>query len=212
MIKRIDESCTFDTEKHLYLLNGIKIPSCTEILTAGGFSDYSCVRRGVMEKSANDGAIIHKLTEFNDRGTLDDGSVDPKLVELLDDYNKVLKARGIQFFDEWIERPVYHPSYKYGVTPDRIGKYKGEVAVFEIKTTASFMPECALQTAGQKLAVEAMSGLKVKRRFAIRLKEGQEPKVKEHKGRADEFVFIGAVNGWHWRNENKRLKKENGYE
>lgn len=53
----------FDPEYHIYLVDGVIVPSVSEILKSK-FDDYSCVSRAVLEQASARGTELHKSIEL----------------------------------------------------------------------------------------------------------------------------------------------------
>lgn len=208
---RIDFS--FDPEGHVYKLNGEVIPSCSEILREAGAVDYSHVPGAVLDRAADFGTKVHRLLELEDKGILDQATVDPLIAPVLEAWRKFKADQKVEFFQDWIERPTFHGLFRYGVTPDRVGLVDRKPVCIEIKTTSTITNAVALQTVAQKMAYEDITKKAVVKRMAVQLKQDGRYKVYEFKEPGDQFVWIGAVNLWWWKKKNNQLKggdHENG--
>ena len=73
---------TFDDAEHAYALDGVRIPSVTQILSFG--QDLS----RIPAYTALRGTAFHLATEYDDMGDLDESSVDPLVRPHLDAYRK----------------------------------------------------------------------------------------------------------------------------
>ena len=73
---------TFDSDSHIYALDGVRIPSVTQILSFG--QDLS----RIPAYTALRGTAFHLATEYDDAGDLDESSVDPLVRPHLDAYRK----------------------------------------------------------------------------------------------------------------------------
>lgn len=80
------QQLTFEPEEHVYHLDGVRIPSVTQILSYG--QDLSRIPAWTSQR----GTALHLATEYDDIGDLDEDSVDPLVRPHLDAYRK-WKAR-----------------------------------------------------------------------------------------------------------------------
>ena len=51
-----------------YVVNGVRLPSVTEVLSIAGLTDFSGVPPGVLEKARVRGTQVHEITEWIDDG------------------------------------------------------------------------------------------------------------------------------------------------
>jgi len=82
----ISEGYTFDEEKHLFTYQDKPVPSTTRILKELNlYPDYSFVDPYYLTR----GSYIHKGTEYFDRGTLDESTLDPEIAPYVEQYTIV---------------------------------------------------------------------------------------------------------------------------
>lgn len=104
---------TFDEEKHEYRLDGNLLDGVTTVLRqAGFFPEYQPTDS---EWFMDRGSIIHKVTELNDKGTLDESTVDPLIAGYLESWRKL----GLKYTPGQIEIKLCDPVYLYAGTLDR---------------------------------------------------------------------------------------------
>lgn len=85
-------SFTFNPERHEYRLDGVRLPSVTEILhVAGMLPDYSFVEEFYSER----GKAVHAAIALDLRGELDEGTVDEEVRPYLDRARKALPLMDI---------------------------------------------------------------------------------------------------------------------
>ena len=53
----------FEEEKHIYMLNGLEIPSVTRIMEPLSQHEYGAIDKWVLEKAANRGTAVHNSIE-----------------------------------------------------------------------------------------------------------------------------------------------------
>ncbi len=123
----------FDEKKHQYSVNGVVIPSVSEIIGPITYTQYS-VQQNAVDQAAHRGTKVHAMTELYDRGDLEEESTiasDEALylmawIKFLHDYQPKW---------EFIEMPL--ACRTFAGTVDRIGTIDGQLAIVDIKTTSS---------------------------------------------------------------------------
>ena len=83
---------TFDEAEHAYALDGVRIPSVTQILSFG--QDLSRIPAWTSLR----GTAFHLATEYDDMGDLDESSIDPLVKPHLDAYRKWKAATKPRFY------------------------------------------------------------------------------------------------------------------
>ena len=71
------DGLTFQADGHRYELDGKRIISLTQILSAAGLVDYSMVKLDVLATKAAFGTKVHEYTLWNDKGDLDMDDLKP---------------------------------------------------------------------------------------------------------------------------------------
>ena len=125
----------FDEATHTYTLDGVVIPSVTEICAPITCGKYPPV--GVVQQAAARGTRVHELCALYDMDALPD-EIEAGLVG----YVKAWAAFCRDYKPVWthIEFPLYgeiDPGQPFAGTLDRIGEIDGRTRVVDIKTTAS---------------------------------------------------------------------------
>lgn len=113
---------------HIYRMDGLVIPSVTQVLVRTGFVDGSWHT----ENAKTRGSHVHLAAVFYDHGTLDEETLHPTLKGYVDAYKKFRAEIG--FLPTTIEKPMAHPVLRYAGTPDRIGQWGIGQAILDIKT------------------------------------------------------------------------------
>lgn len=131
-------SFTFNPERHEYRLDGVRLPSVTEILhVAGMLPDYSFVEEFYSER----GKAVHAAIALDLAGTLDEGSVSEEVWPYLERARWAVKfgfAQGLCSFPV-VETPFYDPMNRFAGTPDLVADLSGPrptVVVIDWKTGA----------------------------------------------------------------------------
>ena len=125
----------FDEATHTYTLDGVVIPSVTEICAPITCGKYPPV--GVVQQAAARGTRVHELCALYDMDALPD-EIEAGLVG----YVKAWAAFCRDYKPVWthIELPLYgspDTGLPFAGTLDRIGEIDGLTRVVDIKTTAS---------------------------------------------------------------------------
>lgn len=183
----------YDDKEHIYRLNDKIIPSCTQILSEEGISDYTFCD----DSDKNFGKAGHKVTELWDKCTLDIDTVAESLYPYLLGYQKFLADFKVSVLQEWIEKPNYSLKWEYGVTADRVAIVNGKLSVYEIKFSSSLARSVAIQTVAQKVAIEEQSKLKIQQRIGLQLLPN-DYKVEFYNNPIDERIWLSAalLNKW----------------
>lgn len=139
----MNEKIEFISEGHLYLYCGIIIPSVSEILGFIFPDKYKDVPEWILERKAEYGTLVHKLTEELDNGKT--------IEELKQEYqfNYIIEAsleQHLKINEEWgIETLTQEQIVCYkGVfcgTYDKEANVKGELSLIDKKTTAELDKE-----------------------------------------------------------------------
>ena len=161
----------FNEEKHLYTMDGVVIPSVTQIMQPLSAAHYKGVDDGVLAKAAEKGTAVHESAELYLRYQVDDCPAE---------YHGYMDG-FIQFVDEYkpevidTEKRLYHPLYRYAGTADLLCKIDGKVTLIDYKTTVSVADKLVrvqLEAYAQALAQE---GVRIEQKGILHLsKEGKK--------------------------------------
>ena len=192
---------TFDESNHEYRLDGIKLPSVTQVLQGAGLSDFSKVNPELLERAKKFGTATHITCALFDDNRLDMKSLDPALEPRLEAWILFKRDFGITKFTE-IEKQVYSTKYQYAGCLDRLW----EDALIEIKTCTTIPKTTGLQLVGYQGAYEEMYKVKIKRRICVQLLDGTY-KMEEYKDRTDFRVFTSCLSIVNWQKINNIKEK-----
>jgi len=138
------QAVEFDAATHTYTAGGVVLPSVTTVIRAAGLMNAAYIGAGTtvaMER----GSIVAELTELDDMGELDAGSVDPLLFGYLDAWRRFRADAGYAVEADGIERRIANGAC--AGTLDRVGKLNGIHTIIDIKTGAAAAWH-KIQTAG----------------------------------------------------------------
>ncbi len=126
----------FEPVSHAYTFNGQRVPSVTTIIRS--LIDYSLVPPDMLDHKRDIGTAAHLATELWDLGDLNEEALDPQVAPYLEAWQRFRAESGFAVVE--MEQRIYHPTYHYAGTLDRVGKMGSgplsHLAIFEIKTTA----------------------------------------------------------------------------
>lgn len=190
---------TFDAKTHTYRLDGVVVPSVTQVLSEAGLLDA----QWYTDQHSLRGRIVHVITALDDRNALDESQVG-------DEYLGYLVAwRAFRTSVPWtildIEQAVYHAAYRFAGRYDRrmcIHEDGPYAMLVEIKTG---QPEQwhRLQTAAY-LRCSLTVRSPVVERYVVYLRNNGTYKVCKHDDASDWDVFLAALALANWkRNEGK---------
>ncbi len=105
----------FVEDKHEYWVGGERYESVTQVIDYWNLVDT----RFYPSWARTRGSAVHLACEFEDEGTLDESSIDPRVMGRVQAYRR-FKAE-IEHVWEMTEARLYHPAYKFAGTLDRAG-------------------------------------------------------------------------------------------
>ena len=173
---------TFDKETHIYKIDGVVVPSNTQILSETGLVDSSWYT----QEGADRGTAVHLACQLHDE--------DPIVEPYLSAYKKFLAES--KFVPELIEVPMANHIHRYGTTIDRTGMLNGRDVLLELKTGVE-QPFWPIQLALQneclpKRLIRAALQLRIDGTY--RLHEFMDPN--------DRQVALAAVTLYWWKKNN----------
>lgn len=184
----------FNPENHEYRLDGVVIPSVTQILKSAGLSSFDGVPQELLERNARFGTAVHKAVELTCQGNLDNSTVDPVLVPYLEAWELFAECYG--FKSEKQEVVGYHPTYRYGYTIDAIGTLPdGKKALVDIKTGTP-KPSDEIQVFGGYALAQ-----KVDRQIIVYLSAGDFKTNIVKKDLTAQQIFLSALSIHNFRKE-----------
>ena len=180
---------TYDDASHAYTVDGVRVPSVTEIagiLTAGKYAEGN---PAALAQAQRRGTEVHEICQQIDCGIdPEELEIPPELTGYVNGYLAFLRDWGPEW--DYMEKIVY--TRDYAGRADRIGRIDGKTAVVDIKTTAVMdrLSKLALlaQLQGYGEAWQDMGNPPVFHRLGVQLK---------HNGR--------YTLHWGWKIEDKYL-------
>lgn len=193
-----------DTSK--YFVDGIRVPSVTEILQVCGFADFAGVSAEILEAAAQRGRAAHAVTADWDTGLLQ--TID----ELPEKYTAV--APYLHAYDQFrqdtklapvrVEEAFVCTQFRFAGTVDRLFACPADPSwwILDLKTGQAQADYVALQLAGYEIGLQPFLRGKIDvRRYALRLLPGRTPpySLKRFTGRDDHADFLAGARVTHRR-------------
>lgn len=187
----------FDEQLHEYKIDGVKVPSVTQVLSDCNLINFDNVKQEVLDYACMRGVAVHKATEYFDKDMLDMNSVDDEVMPYLEAWIKFKEHFKVEMLE--IEKVVGSKKYRYAGTFDRVAKINGSLCIVDIKTGGK-QDAHAIQTAGYTLAYYEMTGQKIKERMCVYLTNKGTYKLGEHKDqRLEESLFLSALGLYNYK-------------
>lgn len=177
----------FSPEKHEYKINGVVVPSVTQVLSR--MNDYDLVHNDVLERKRQLGVAVHKACELHYKNDLDEDSLPQEVKPYFEVWLQFIDDTG--FVITAMEKQVYSLRHGYAGTLDCIGVLHDVKVLLDIKCTAKIMGSVGPQTAAYRLALEEM-GESVDRRCVIKLVAGSY-RLRELSGARDLNTFLSHL-------------------
>lgn len=163
-------------EEHLYLYEGVIIPSVTQILEYKFPDKYKDVPKYILEKKARYGTIVHKVIQDLEEQNLEYINVNDIYVDVAqEEYQKLKQQYKIDVLNQ---EQIVHYKDKYAGRLDMIALVNKKLCLIDIKTTT----ELDLEYLSWQLSLyELAFGKRFSSLYCLWLpkgKEGQLVKIK----------------------------------
>lgn len=204
----------FDADKHEYSVNGVRIPSVSEILSPLSAERYGELNPWVVKAAAARGTAVHEACELLDYGC--DPEEDAEIDGYVSAYVLFLCEHDVEWQD--IEKVVAYIRAAgelplYCGTIDRYGTLDGNKALLDIKTYASLTTDAQLtascQTALYRDAIEGRGG-SVDKRYILHLRKDGTYRLVDLDKWDNERGFSSRDTAWMlwniWNNKDKAKK------
>lgn len=191
---------TFDEGSHTYRLGGLVVPSVTQVLKILDDS-FDRVPLDVLDAAREFGQHVHAACDLDNRGELDEDSLDPALAEYLAGWRKFLKDRRAKVVAS--ELRVADRRLRYAGTLDAIVEIDGFRVLVDIKSGAvpsTVGPQtAAYASAAREWCPELCPG--TLHRVCVQLMPN-DFKAITLRGAGDWNAFLSALNVYQWRTRN----------
>lgn len=200
----------FDPVEHRYFLDGRELPGITRVLRDVGIGPLPQSEIRVADSfayAAERGKAVHEATALDDRGELDEESVDPVVRPYLDAWRRFREESGFRPEPTLIEVPLARSDLGFAGTPDRAGILGEDRIVLEIKVTAEMPSWVGLQLAGQRMLAWTTREFgavvpNAVRRFAVQLRPDGTYRLWEFRDPEDGRVFLACLSIYQWKAKN----------
>lgn len=189
----IKAGLTFEPEDHVYRLDGVVIPSVTQVLDAAGFVDATWFTPEATQR----GTDVHEITAIYDRQIDKEKAecaiekVYPEAIGYLRAWQSFLAESKATVLD--IEQRSYNGVNRYAGTIDRRLSIRGVQTAVDIKTGQP-EPWHALQLAAYAKCEPYSRG-----RYTVYLRKDATFRVKTHTDTSDWDVFLAALACFNWK-------------
>lgn len=189
---------TFDPELHEYRFAGQVVPHVSDF--SDRLKDLGWATPEQIAAAGERGTDVHYATVLNDLNDLVEGSVTDEVRPFLNAYRKFMREVKPEWYE--IEKPVYHPTFKYAGTLDRAGLVLGKFGIVDLKTGIQ-TPVTGLQLGGYELAWNAGGyGPTVQTRIGLYLRKDGTYKMVPYDdpSHVRGFIALVTLNQWHEQN------------
>ncbi len=182
----------FNAEKHEYRVDGIVVPSVTEIIKVSLLSSQYTGNTIKMDI----GTKVHLTTQYYDNGDLDESDLHPTLHDYLQSWKSFVKDFNPKF--NLVETMLYHRKFRYAGTIDRYAEIGGKNTLIDIKTGQEYCWH-PIQTEGYKYLLED-NGYKVDKTACVYLNHiDGNYKYREHK---QPNMFLACLSIYNFKKNN----------
>lgn len=143
---------SYEAATHTYYIDGAPIPSVTQMLKTTGWVDDTFYTDDGRER----GTAVHHYTAQYDLGVLELAAVPRNIRAWVLAYIEIMER--VRPVWDYVEVPFWHPTVRFGGTPDRVGIWQSLRTVAEQKSGAP-RPADAIQTALQAILVAHTTSL-----------------------------------------------------
>jgi len=200
----------FDPGRHEYFLDGVQVPSVTEVLRASGLIDLSQIPTFILERARVRGSAVHQLVHYLNEEDLDWTSVDPALRGYLDAWIAYREQTQLRVL--LCEHRIASRQHRCAGTLDLLAIIRNEGWLLDYKTgdpedvaadfqTGAYLGLAAEWSASDPRLAEALALFPRWRRAAVRLKKDGTFRVTEYTDVRDYARFHTLVAAWHIRRE-----------
>lgn len=179
---------TFEEKGHIYRLDGRRLLSTTEILDDNGLIKSQFIPESALIR----GTRVHLLCQFLDEGDYSPAQAKKFEVEgYVESWRKFKERKKVEILE--IERPMYHPTWSYAGTPDRLIMLDKHPTVIDIKS-GPFEFWHVYQVAAYEMLYAFERKFPEFRRASVHLKEdGSLPDCQPHHDTDDSGYFLSML-------------------
>lgn len=183
----------FNEETHTYTINGIRLPSVTQIIADAGL--YGDIVAFFTDYNRDRGSNVHKIIQWHLSKELDEDTVGIAERPYFDAWLRFESEAN--FVSEKYEKIMFDTKYGFAGTVDHVGKLNKWPCLIDTKT-GTMTPATAIQLAGYEILANH-PGIK---RFGLQLMNTGKYKLIEFKDRSDRGIFLSAHALYSWKRNN----------
>ena len=184
----------FDSGAHTYELNGVHVPSVTQVLSP--YTGLEFVDPDVLQRAAQFGNHVHDACHLFNIDELDWMTLDDALTPYVRAWADFLEDSGAVVIKS--EHRVYSERHKFAGTLDVLVDWKRRTRLIDLKSTASVPKTVGPQTAAYAEAHTEMTGQYVSDRYCLHLKPDGKYKAHKLDDRRDWTIFQSCLNVYNW--------------
>jgi hypothetical protein len=193
------EGLYFDEPSHRYWLDGVELPSVTQVLAIAGLTDWSHCGEWARER----GSVVHKAIHLELTGGLDWSTLPESLHPYVSAELQAIQDLGAEVVASEVR--IVSKLYGYAGTLDRVVRINGRLVLWDTKT-GPIVPAYGLQTAAYVEAIHEMQpdflgGQRIERRYALRLNADGTYELLPFTDRQDIVNFHAAVRVANWKRQ-----------
>jgi hypothetical protein len=182
----------FDPVEHRYWLDDRPVPSVTQVLAGAGLVDYTFCREWARER----GSLVHKAIAIELREGLDWTTVPEEFHPYISAELQAIADLGAEVVES--EKLLFSRLHGCAGTLDRVVKVNGDFWLWDTKT-GPIVPAYALQTAAYAQMFEEETGVRIKRRYALRVNANGTYELIPFTDRQDIVNFHAALRVVQWK-------------
>lgn len=188
----------YDPEQHEYRIDGVRVPSVTEIL--GILTDFSGIPDAVLENARDRGEKLAKALNLYNRGALDPGSCDDETRSGVDAWAQYLEDTGAVVVES--ETPVFHVGLKYAGTPDCVLAVGNRYKIPDVKASYAPPPTVGAQTSAYAAAWTERTRKGTVLRECVHIRNGRYT-IHPRSDPSDWSLFLSAKNCFDFLRRNR---------
>ena len=179
----------FREEGHLYLLNGLAIPSMSTLMEPLREKVYGEIDPAVLEMAAQKGTEVHNACENYAAFGVED--IRPEHRGYLDAFIRWCEKYKPEFLGTEVR--VYHKILRYAGTADLLCKVNGATTLIDLKTTVTLHRMlCGIQLEGYDRAFDS-HGIRIDDRAILRLTRDGEYEYAHFNERQESWRVVSAL-------------------
>lgn len=183
----------FEESTHTYWMDGVRVPSITQVLKCATYDEFDHVHPDVLAKKAREGQELARMIEDYVKGRFDVMAYDPVLLGDFDAFEIWHRKTGGQIIES--EKIVASVRWQYAGRLDLVYDMPGVgLSMIDIKRTYAVPASGGPQTAAQALAY----GDENMPRYLLHIKDERCTLVPQP-DKADLKVFLAALTVTRWR-------------